>query len=563
VNFDFGADGGTYSYDHLLRLPASDPDDWANAVDLGQLSGGEFYNDVSVGSDTEYEYGLFNEADYENYGSDATPETTVTIQTAVAPTWSSVGDPITLNWSSGDPSHQYTVDRQNADGSWSQVASVGSATSFTETAPAAGSFNYRVHEITAGTTSDVITASTGPDAPTGLTATAASPGEVDLSWTSNAHPINLFRSTDPSFATYDQIAADVMASTFADRTPLGNTTYYYKAQATDGNAGSVLSTAASATTPAPAAPRQLSAVIDPATAGHVEVSWTAGVGAAKTLIERSADGGSSWSAVGTVNVDPAGPTAEYTLLDTTAPTSGTTLYRATSEDAFGGAGATSASVTAVALLQTPAGASASTVTGTTVNLTVQGGGDTGLDDYTYAWSAADEPAGAPDPFFSDNGDDTAKSVTATFFQAGSYTLEATIADGPISTTSDVTVTVQQTLTSVSPTPGAITVANGGTYVLNAAALDQFGRYMTAAPTVTWSATGGSVSGGVYTAPASGAGPYTLTATADDGAGHAPSAAVPVTINNSVAGVTAAPAAPTEIVAAAQDGTDVQVAWTPA
>jgi hypothetical protein len=121
--------------------------------------------------------------------------------------------------------------------------------------------------------------------------------------------------------------------------------------------------------------------------------------------------------------------------------------------------------------------------------------------------------------------------------------------------------VSQTLTSIVLTPGDPSVAHSNTYQLAAVALDQFGNPMATQPSLTWAVTGGSgngtvTSGGLYTAPSSGAGPFTVTATASSIAGSAT-----VTVGTT-ASATSAPDDATEVLALdGGDGT-AQIVWTP-
>ena len=100
----------------------------------------------------------------------------------------------------------------------------------------------------------------------------------------------------------------------------------------------------------------------------------------------------------------------------------------------------------------PAAAMPSTVADTTTTLSVlgadaDGGGEANL---TYAWAATVLPTGASPPTFNVNGTHAAQNTAATFSQAGSYQLTVTITDlGGLSATSSVSVTVNQTLTTVS------------------------------------------------------------------------------------------------------------------
>jgi hypothetical protein len=160
---------------------------------------------------------------------------------------------------------------------------------------------------------------------------------------------------------------------------------------------------------------------------------------------------------------------------------------------------------------TPAAASAATVTGTKVNLSVLGADDAGEANLTYSWSVASGPTGVT---FSPNGSNASQNSTATFTQSGSYTFTATITDqGGLSVTSTTaTVTVEQTPGALVLTPSRSTVLAGATEQFTATATDQFGKAISN-PVVTWKRSGvGSVSAtGLYTAPASGAGSARVTA----------------------------------------------------
>jgi hypothetical protein len=155
---------------------------------------------------------------------------------------------------------------------------------------------------------------------------------------------------------------------------------------------------------------------------------------------------------------------------------------------------------------TPASATPNPVTGTTTALSVLGADDGGEANLTYTWAVLAAPVGAS-PAFSPNGTNAAKNTTVTFNRAGTYQFQVTITDsGGLSTTSSVSVTVNQTLTSITVSPATATVRLGGQKQFSATGLDQFGAALAAQPSFTWSATSGQVdSTGLYTAPNSGQG----------------------------------------------------------
>jgi hypothetical protein len=163
---------------------------------------------------------------------------------------------------------------------------------------------------------------------------------------------------------------------------------------------------------------------------------------------------------------------------------------------------------------TSASANPNPVTGTTANLSVLGADDTGEASLTYAWSLKSGPASASAPAFSANGTNAAKNTTVTFAQAGSYTFQVAITDpANLTTSSTVTVTVNQTLNSLTVSPASSSLIDNGTQQFSATALDQFGKALAGQPTFSWSLTGiGSLnSTGLYAAPSSGSGSAIVTA----------------------------------------------------
>ncbi len=215
---------------------------------------------------------------------------------------------------------------------------------------------------------------------------------------------------------------------------------------------------------------------------------------------------------------------------------------------------------------TPASATPSPVAGTTNNLSVLGADDGGESNLTYTWAATGTP---PAPVsFSANGSNAAKNTTASFSQAGNYSLQVTITDaGGLSTTSTVNVTVNQTLTRIAVTPGTATLVENGTQQFTAVGYDQFGQVLASQPAFTWSQVSGvgSVSAaGLYTAPAA---PGLATIAASSGGINGTAS---VTVNNAAPTVaTPASATPSPVagtttnlsVLGADDGGESNLTYT--
>jgi hypothetical protein len=149
-----------------------------------------------------------------------------------------------------------------------------------------------------------------------------------------------------------------------------------------------------------------------------------------------------------------------------------------------------------------ASANPNPVTGAITSLSVLGADDGGEADLAYTWSTTGAP---PAPVnFSANGTNSARTTTATFSKAGTYALRVTITDtSGFSTTSNVTVTVQQTLNTITVSPNTATIATGSMQQFNSTAYDQFGSAMVSQPIVTWAVTsgGGTINTtGLFVAP---------------------------------------------------------------
>ena len=161
---------------------------------------------------------------------------------------------------------------------------------------------------------------------------------------------------------------------------------------------------------------------------------------------------------------------------------------------------------------TAAAANPSPVTAATTTLSALGADDGGEANLTYTWATTGTPPAAVT--YSANGTNASKSTTATFTKAGSYTFQVTIRDVPgLTVTSSVTVTVNQTLTTVTVSPASASVVTSGTQQFTASGLDQFVTALSSQPTFTWTVTGGGTisASGLFTAGVTVGGPYTVTA----------------------------------------------------
>jgi hypothetical protein len=202
----------------------------------------------------------------------------------------------------------------------------------------------------------------------------------------------------------------------------------------------------------------------------------------------------------------------------------------------------------------PASASPNPVTGKTTNLSVLANDQSGQSSLTYTWSVTSEPSGATTPTFSVNGTNAAQNSVATFYASGSYSILVTVTDpNGLTVTSSTSVSVKQTATSVSDSPGSVMLADGSTQQFGATELDQFGFAMASQPSFSWSIKTGGVgtvnSSGMYSAPSAGNGTATVTATVGSFTGTAS-----VTVQS-------VPAAPSNLTAQTQGPHHIVLNWT--
>src|SRR5206468_10845145 len=125
---------------------------------------------------------------------------------------------------------------------------------------------------------------------------------------------------------------------------------------------------------------------------------------------------------------------------------------------------------------------------------------------TYTWAVTAGPSGAT---FNANGTNAAKTSTATFTQAGTYTVRVSVTDQDgLTVTSQVVVPVQQHASSVTVSPASATVDPNATQAFAATLKDQFGDPMGSQPATTGTASGGGTIGasGLFTAGSTGGGP---------------------------------------------------------
>ncbi len=243
------------------------------------------------------------------------------------------------------------------------------------------------------------------------------------------------------------------------------------------------------------------AVIDDTDAGLTAPYWVRLTRIGNNFTGYISPDGSTWTTLGSVTV-PMNTSIYVGLAVSSHDT--TALNTSTFQNV---------SVVPLPYIVTPAAGNPTTVTETQTQLSALANENGSAANLIYNWSATG-PAAVN---FTANGTPVAANTTATFTRAGSYTFTVTVTDdSDLTTASSVNITVDQTLTSITVTPGSPLVPNGQTQSFSAAGVDQFADPVSA-PAVTWSLDNGSVgsfnsSTAVYTAPSTGVGSATVRAT---------------------------------------------------
>ncbi|HST47975.1 fibronectin type III domain-containing protein [Jatrophihabitans sp.] len=168
-----------------------------------------------------------------------------------------VGSTVKLSWTAS-PSSDSSAQDVYRNGRW--LATVGPAvSSYLDAAPLAGaSYTVRAHDLVGNQSGDSAPAgvgsgtdSTPPSAPGNLTAAAAGPTSVQLSWTASTDNVGV-----TGYEIYRNSAGTPLATvagtvtSYLDNTVAPATTYSYTVRARDAAGNSTASNAASVTTPA-------------------------------------------------------------------------------------------------------------------------------------------------------------------------------------------------------------------------------------------------------------------------------------------------------------------------
>ena len=431
------------------------------------------------------------------------------------------GGQVNLTWDDNSTIEtSYSIEQLMADGvTWQEVQTTDPGTgtgtmSLAVTGPfePLADYHFRVKAYTesddfaaysAPSNGAMVTALAWPTAPTNLTTTVVSNAEIGLTWTdsaTNEMGYEIDRTTDGNTWTVVTDTLPANTTSYSDIGLTDGTLYGYRVRAVNSLGGSGYAINAAATLPT--APTNLQATVVSGT--EIDLSWTASDYATGYTISMQAEGSDTWQVIGTVP-------ATQTTYAATGLAAGGTYY------AFCVAPSNSTAASAVAYLDpqtlngaptiasTPS-AGANPVTTTSTTLTVLGADDGGEGNLTYSWSVVSGPSDGG-AYFSLNDSNAAKNTTVTFYAAGDFRFQVTVTDAQGAyATSTVDVTVQQTLMSITVTPGialvSLVLPVEQTQQFTADATDQFGNDMSPQPVFTWNCDeyGDISQTGLYTIP---------------------------------------------------------------
>lgn len=219
---------------------------------------------------------------------------------------------ISVNWSATGNTTSYTVEQSFNVGAWSTIYT-GAATSASVTAPADGSYQFRVSSCNANgcsapTTSASVSVAHIPPIPSSISAPASSTGAVGLSWAGSIYATAYGLEHSADGVNWVQVYAGAGTSaTISEGT--GSWTYRVQACNANGCSGYATSAAVAVTVPPAAAPSIAGG--GASSTGAYTISWSGVAGATSYNLMESANGGAlttvqndgngSWSTSGKGN----------------------------------------------------------------------------------------------------------------------------------------------------------------------------------------------------------------------------------------------------------------------
>ena len=260
---------------------------------------------------------------------------------------------LSVSWNAVSGATNYVLDRSTSSGGpFAQVYS-GTTAAYADSGLQFGTtYYYEVNATTGGGTStfsSVVSGTTLPGVPTGLSATATSSQAISVSWTAvaGAATYTLQRATSAS-GPWTQIYTGATAA-FGDSGLQAGTTYYYEVRTNTATGNSAYSSSVSATTLAAVPNPPTGLTVSASALQTLSVSWNAVSGATNYVLDRSTSSGGPFAQV------YSGTTAAYA---DSGLQFGTTYYYEVNATTGGGTSTFSSVVSGTTLPGIPTGLSA-------------------------------------------------------------------------------------------------------------------------------------------------------------------------------------------------------------
>jgi hypothetical protein len=295
------------------------------------------YINTGLSNNTTYYFRArsFSDSTFSSYSNEISAFTSLVSLNAPTNLVASAVSPnqINLSWTSNSDGTEsgFNIMRKTGAGSYVQISTTGAnVTVFSNTGLTQDTtYYYEVEAYNAGGNSAFSNAAstcTLLNAPSNLIASAASPTDVNLSWTSNSQSLEtgfeIMRKTGAN-GTYVQISTTgVNVTSYADANLTPLTTYYYTVTAYNNIANSVSSNEAFVVMPLLKPPSNLSLVM--ISTSQVNLSWVDDPGQSGFYIERASSTGGDYVTISSVSAD----VLQYT--DTNLSSSATYYYRVVS-----------------------------------------------------------------------------------------------------------------------------------------------------------------------------------------------------------------------------------------
>ena len=336
------------------------------------------YSDTGLTSNTTYYYRVratnaSGDSGYSNEASVTTPTPPPATPTGLAASTISSSQ-INLSWTDVASETGFKIERKTgASGTYVQIGTTGTnIVSYNDTGLTVNTtYFYRIRATNIGGDSSysvevsATTLNTAPAAPSGLTATAISTTQVNLSWVDNSPNETGFRierSIGTNFVEITTVGAGI--TTFSDTGLVPGTNYLYRVRATNLLGDSAYSNQATATTlvPPPATPTGLAATAT--SSSQINLTWSDVATETGFKIERKTGSGGTYAQIATVG-------AGVTTYSNTGLSGNTTYFYRIRATNAGGDSAYSAEASATTLNSPPAAPATLTAvaaSGTQINL---------------------------------------------------------------------------------------------------------------------------------------------------------------------------------------------------